>query len=195
MNDQEKQALRTLRDKYVAEAQRQLGLAALLSAELGEPPPVGGGVPVDLLAGLTGTNGGAIGADPVEGTAHGEYLNFNSTDAAYAILTKFGSRQNPLKTRQIYDALKKGGVQLSMEQALYRSLARSHRFKKAGPGSWGLAEWYPKDKTRTVKNADGTVTELPVTDDDPEADDGEPVEIEEGHHPSGQEPPAATGAA
>lgn len=181
MDEQQKAALRSLRDKYIADRDKNHMLASLISAELGEPTP-GGPSGMDfasLGSGSSAGSGGSAGADPVAGTAEGEFFNYNSTDAAYDVLKKYGSRTHPLKTKQIFDAIKKGGVQISVEQAMYRSLARSHRFRKVGPGSWGLAEWYPKGtKTtapRTVQNADGSVTELPPDDlpDGAEATPGE----------------------
>jgi hypothetical protein len=147
MNDEERAAFRIARDKAMADRQQLDGLIAYLSERLGEPLPVAPGT------GVTGPEqpvgqGGSPGADPVAGTNEGEYFDFVSTKAALELLTKFGSREHPLTTTQILDAIRKGGVKIGSEEALYRSLARSHRFRKVGKGVWGLSEWYPARSPR-----------------------------------------------
>jgi hypothetical protein len=172
IDESERQVLRSLRDRKLAEMARLAEMVDMLSEELGEatPPTPGGGGNGSGIIPLGAQRGfGSPGSiDPVAGTADGEYLNYTSTDAAYDILKKFGNRSHPLKTKQIYEACKKGGVQIGMEQALYRSLGRSHRFKLAGRGSWGLSDWYPKDRgTKTVRNAQGDLVDIDA-DDEPD---------------------------
>lgn len=140
MEDQQMQALRAERDAAVAERTKLDVVISYLSARLGEPPPSGGGMPSQPAGNIAGNGGGG---DPVAGTHEGEYLGETSTDAAYKVLTKFGSKQHLLKTKDLFDAVRKGGVQITSEEGFYKSLARSHRFKKVGRGTWGLMEWYP----------------------------------------------------
>src|SRR5205807_8464338 len=84
----------------------------------------------------------------------------NGTDAAYKVLSKFGNKQHPLKTKQLFDAVRKGGVQINSEEGFHKSLARSGRFKKVGRGLWGLTEWYPAAAKKTVASQRGDLTNV-----------------------------------
>jgi hypothetical protein len=140
MDEQEKTVLRSLLDKKIAERDRLTLFIDTIAAELGEPVPSG---PSGNGSPTVTRSGARLGADPVASTNEGEYFSFTSTDAAREILTKYGDRQHPIKTSVLYQALKKGGVTISSEDVLYRSLARSNRFRKVGRGLWGLSDWYP----------------------------------------------------
>lgn len=156
MDEQDRAAIKATRDKALADRQKLDVVIAYLSEQLGEPVP-------DGPAG--GSGGGiATGGDPVAGTHEGEYYSYASTDAAFEVLSRFGSQQRPLKTKMIFDAVKKGGVDIANEDSLYRSLARSNRFRKVGRGLWGLTEWYPNASTDKGK-ASGTREEEEDFDD------------------------------
>lgn len=131
----ESNAMRATLDALVAERDELNVLIAGLAKRLGMEAP-GTGLSTEPTAPLPGGN-------PVDGTHEAEYFGFPSTKAAGEVLKKFGSRQRPLKTKDLYDAVRKGGVDISGEDALYRSLARSRHFRKVGRGLWGLSEWYP----------------------------------------------------
>ena len=167
MDEQWRQAIRAERDAALAERGRLDVVISYLSERLGEPTPPGG--PGGLSPNVS-TMSGHDGGDPVEGTHEGEYLGETSTDAAYKVLAKFGSKHRLLKTKELFDAIRKGGVQITSEEGFYKSLARSHRFKKVGRGTWGLMEWYPnlsppKKLTREVSNvADLRTPEVEVAD-------------------------------
>jgi hypothetical protein len=142
MDPQEQAALQKMLDDAIAQRQELDVFIRHVSGRLGVATPSGpngGGSPRTTVT----NTGNHAGADPVENTVEAEYFGRNSTDAAYAILSKFGDVRHTLKTKQLYDALKKGGVQISGEDVLYRSLARSNRFRKVARGTWGLSEWYP----------------------------------------------------
>ncbi|MEX2255449.1 MAG: hypothetical protein WEC34_08420 [Acidimicrobiia bacterium] len=179
MDDRE--AIRITRDNFVAQRQKLDVMIAMLSEQLGEQPPSGpgGGLPTDLVG--AGVGGGAAGGDPVAGTNEGAYFGFTSTKAAGEILRLYGDQHHPLKTKQIFDALKKGGVQIASEDGLYRSLSRSRNFRKVGKALWGLSEWYPTPPKRAGSTPDNVSSLSPnggaaVVDD--EVSDEESTEVE-----------------
>lgn len=172
VDDQERAAIRTTRDKFVADRQKLDMMIAMLSEQLGEPPPGGGG---GLPMGFASSGGGGGGGDPVAGTREGEFFGFTSTKAAGEILRKYGSRQRPLKTKQIYDAIRKGGVDISSEEGFYRSLARSRNFRKVARGTWGLSEWYPPVSKKAADAANvATIADPDEVDDDLDAEEEVP---------------------
>lgn len=161
MDEQERHATRTARDAAVAERARLDVVIAYLSERLGEPPPSGGGGGLPLMGQTANLGGG----DPVAGTHEGEYYGESSTDAAYKVLGKFGNKQHLLKTKDLFDAVRKGGVAITSEEGFYKSLSRSHRFKKIGRGTWGLSEWYPAaaKKAAAARGDLGNVATLGAT--------------------------------
>lgn len=88
-------------------------------------------------------------ADPSSLVADGEFYGQSATKATKALMAKLG-RTRPLKTTEIFEAIKKGGVGISNIEVLYKSLQRSDDFLRVAKGTWGLAEWYPE---RVRKNA------------------------------------------
>jgi hypothetical protein len=148
------ETLKAALDALIAERDELNTVIAGLAKRIGVPvPPSGGG------GGGNPNPGGGGGGDPVAGTFEGEYHGFTSTKAAGEVLKKFGNRQHPIKTKALFDAIKKGGVDIANEDGLYRSLARSRNFRKVGRGIWGLSEWYPaRTGQRILKNLDGTET-------------------------------------
>ncbi len=145
----EKEMYRQVRDEALADMARAQAVVVWASERLGEPPPNGGGG-LPLPTPTTRVGGTSIGSNPVEGTHEGEYLGETSTNAAYQVLAKFGSKEHLLKTKDLFDAVRKGqlgGSQVTSEEGFYKSLARSNRFKKIGRGTWGLMDWYPHHST------------------------------------------------
>lgn len=178
MDERERAALRTTRDKFLADRNKLDTMIAMLSEQLGEPPPAGG-PGSGMSMSFAGAGGADAGSDPLAGTHEGEYFGFTSTKAAGEVLKKFGSRQHPLKTKQIFDAIRKGGVDITSEEGFYRSLARSRNFRKVARGTWGLSEWYPvapkKGKGETdLSNVhplqDGDEAEISDNEENPEVD-------------------------
>ncbi len=178
MDDQERAALRATRDKALSERQRLDVVIGYLSEQLGEPvPPDGGG---GGFVWPEGNPGG--GGDPVAGTVEGQYLGMTSTKAAREVLATYGNKLNPLTTKQLYEAIKKGGVKISNEESLARMLHRSHTFRKAGRAKWGLSEWYGNTATTSRRRtaAADNVSSLPpngATTGD-EVSDDENTEVE-----------------
>lgn len=155
-------ALQTTLESLLAERHDLDVAIGVICKRLGiDPPPSGGGGRGSSFA----RSGGGGGGDPVTGTTEGEYFGFVSTKAALEILKKFGARQRPLKTKDIYDAITKGGVEIGTEDALYRSLSRSHTFKKVGRGLWGLTEWYPPTTKKPKVDAQGKPLPADAADD------------------------------
>jgi hypothetical protein len=169
MDAHEQAALQKILDDAVAQRQELDVVIRHVAKRLGVPAPTG---PAGGGRSSNGLNN--AGVDPVENTVAAEYYGLTSTDAAYAVLSKFGSRQNTLKTKQLYDAIKKGGVAIQNEDGLYRSLARSNRFRKVGRGLWGLSEWYPTTAKPARKTDLTNISPLAASDSD-EADEGNAV--------------------
>lgn len=164
-------SLQATLDTLLAERAELDVAISVIAKRLGIDPPRGGG---GLPLAHQGSNVGGRGGDPVAGTSEGEYFSFVSTKAALEVLKKFGSRQHPLKTKDIYDAIKKGGVDISNEDSLYRSLSRSHRFRKVGRGLWGLTEWYPAQQRKPKVDAQGKPL---VAEDDTEVEEMEDFDV------------------
>lgn len=98
--------------------------------------------------------------------------------AARALMEKFG-RERPLKTEEIFTAIKKGGVQVQSQQGLYRSLFRDPKFTKVGMSLWGLSVWYPAAARKAAKaDAEAEAAELGL-DDHEDASDSDAVGIGE----------------
>jgi hypothetical protein len=125
----------------------------VLAMQLGEDLP---GAPADT--GPVPAVGS--GEDPASRVNQGEFHGYSSPKATHALLERVG-RTRPLKTLEILEAIRKGGVQLggkSPEGTLYKSLDRDERFTKVGRGFWGLSDWYP---ARPRKAETPTVPEVP----------------------------------
>ena len=58
-------------------------------------------------------------------------------DAAEKILKKTGT---PMTTSDLLARVRSAGAACGSSETLYKTLARSPRFKKTGRGEWGLAE-------------------------------------------------------
>ncbi len=95
----------------------------------------------------------SIGGDPVASVAAGEFYAMSAPKATRALLERMG-RTRPLKTEEIFNAIKKGGVDIGSTGSLYRSLFReSGIFHNVGRGVWGLTVWYPNVQRRARRGA------------------------------------------
>lgn len=112
-----------------------------LSAQLGKPAPSGGGPGGGLNSDASSTPA-APGAPPVTLVGEGEFHGQSAPKATIELLNRVG-RTRPLKTGEIYVAIKRGGVQIKNQDGLYRALHRDGRFRKVGVSLWGLEAWYP----------------------------------------------------
>lgn len=74
-----------------------------------------------------------------------EFVGLSLPKAAEAVLMRFSPAPNrrPLKTVELTNAIRKGGLQVANSSQLYRSLHKHARFRTVGRGVWGLDEWYP----------------------------------------------------
>ena len=137
MNQREREAWRivldgALRDRAeldatISHARRVLGLQDEDNGGEASEPAAG---PLD------------VGTDPVASTREGEFFGMSGPQATEALMRKFG-RSRPLKTDEIFNAIRKGGVQIQSKEGLYRTLTRDADFHRVGRGTWGLSEWYP----------------------------------------------------
>lgn len=89
---------------------------------------------------------------PATLVADGEFFGMSGTKATKALLNKLG-RTRPLKTREIFVAITKGGVKLANAEVLYKSLARSGEFELVSKGTWGLSEWYGSRSRKARRGA------------------------------------------
>jgi len=72
----------------------------------------------------------------------GEFSDTSATKAVIAVLGRVGPTR-PLKTRELFAAITKGGASVKDPGTLYRSIYRDPRIVRVGKALWGLAEWYP----------------------------------------------------
>ena len=163
MDESERQALFAALDVARRDRQELDQLIGYLSRRLGVSED-------DESAGQTrGTGGGQTPPDVIPSTlvADGEFFGMSATKATKALLNKLG-RTRPLKTREIFDAIKKGGVNPATPDVLYKSLARSKDFELASKGTWGLSEWYGNRSRKSRRD--------PGNDESGSAEDGNPEE-------------------
>ena len=169
MDDLRRKALEDELAEAIRERERLDHAIAYLADRLGKPIPTNGGTDEPPVVHDATT--------PVT-TAPGEFYGMSSTAAARAVLEKAG-RSRPLKTQEILDLLRRGGVNFKGKNptgTLYRSLFRSPVFHKVGPGRWGLSAWYSSAARRSAKGQ--TEPDLPQdTESSEEAaqDEAEPV--------------------
>jgi hypothetical protein len=97
---------------------------------------------------LGGLQSATIAGDPVTGVREGQFYGMSGPKASKALLRLVG-RDRPLKTQEIFDAIRKGGVtQIQNANTLYRSLTRDPELHNVGRGRWGLTEWYPNARRK-----------------------------------------------
>lgn len=126
--------------------------------------------------------------DPVAAVTEGQFFGKSGPKASKELLEMFGPSR-PLKTDEIFQAVKKGGVQIGSAGTLYRSLTRDGAFLRVGRGRWGLAEWYPE----AAKRKAGAPTEDGPQDreESPEAQSGQEPEEAERRLPPNEDPDVA----
>ena len=71
-----------------------------------------------------------------------QFYGMSITKAAEEVLTMVG-RNRPLRTREIFEAVTKGGLTVKSTEIVGKMLKRSKKFHQLQRGIWGLAAWYP----------------------------------------------------
>lgn len=148
LSDAGKQGLQQALDEAVAERDRLDVVIAYLGEMLGvdtaaiawHPASPGSGRPITPRV---DTSTGQV--DLLSLVAEGEFYGQSMASAASAVLRKIG-KPNALKTAQLVEALRKGGVPVKSGGTLYRSINRNSKFRRVGKGLWGLSEWYPASR-------------------------------------------------
>jgi hypothetical protein len=169
MDDLRRKALEDELAEAVGEREHLDHAIAYLADRLGKPIPSNAGADEQPMV--------HDATSPVT-TSPGEFYGMSSTAAARAVLEKAG-RSRPLKTQEILDLLRRGGVTFTGKSpvgTLYRSLFRSPVFHKVGAGLWGLSAWYSPAARRSAKGQ--TDPDLTADTEGSEAaaqDEGEPV--------------------
>jgi hypothetical protein len=122
------------------------GFIETLARRLGVP--VDGGQEDRADAAPNGKQGGASGLltdDAASLVYEHEFHGMTIPKASETVLSRWSPppMQRPIKTTQLTDALRKGGLSLDEPRAVYRSLYSAARFQRLTGGLWGLASWYP----------------------------------------------------
>lgn len=79
----------------------------------------------------------------------GFFHNLSQADAAEKLLRL--NRTQALTTKEILDAFRKSGMEITSKNALtilYTTLKRSPKFERVAGKAWGLSEWYPEKRKR-----------------------------------------------
>jgi len=140
--------LRQELDEAIRKRQQLDVVIGYLQTQLGEDP---GEIPSFQSARPARQSGaGEPGKHPSALVNPGEFYGKTSTTAARAVLDRIG-RTRPLTTGELFEAIKKGGVDIQDQQVLYRSLFRSTQFLKVAKSTWGLAAWYPDSKVKAAR--------------------------------------------
>jgi hypothetical protein len=80
-----------------------------------------------------------------------EFFGWTMPKAAAEVLRRWSPEPHhrPLKTGELMEALRKGGLTIKESRVLYRSLYTAPRLKLIKGGRWGLAQWYPPERNKT----------------------------------------------
>lgn len=120
----------------------------------------------------SGTANGKPGGGPLTDDAASlvyehEFHGMTIPKASEAVLARWSPppMQRPIKTTQLTDALRKGGLTLEEPRAVYRSLYSAARWQRLTGGLWGLASWYP---TKSAASSPPAPDGGPVTPENPD---------------------------
>lgn len=167
--DDKRQVWRLALEEAIAERERIDSVISFYSEKLGRDP-ASTAAAADQMTDTA--QPAPPGASPLILVSEGEFWGMSTPKATAALLDKSG-RTRPLKTREILQCLRKGGVNFggkNPEGTLYRSLGRDPRFTNVGKSTWGLSAWYPKAARTTPPSSAngldhevGTPAETPVS--------------------------------
>lgn len=127
---------------------------------------------IRAMLGMASANGasGASDEETTETPSSGAFLGLSLADATVKYLN---ISRSPQSTRQICEALKKGGVHSAAKDfynTMYAVLKRRQKHVgdvvKVGK-KWGLAEWYPGRSFKTQEEISGPVEEDSTPDETP----------------------------
>lgn len=124
-------------------------------------------------AGEPATSPAAGIQDPLSPVNEGEFYGMSATKASKVVLERVG-KSRPLKTAEIFEAIRKGGVAFKSKEGLYKSLDRDPTFRKIPPGRWGLDAWYGGtrptgkrvDRADSGDGGDAPTRSAPIDDSD-----------------------------
>jgi hypothetical protein len=147
MDEARRQVLMAELEDAKEERERLDAFIEVLSIRLGVP--VGDAQPDNLTA------PGPVGQltnDVLSLVYDQEFHGWTMPKAAAEVLRRWSPppHHRPLKTGELVDALRKGGLTISENRILYRSLYTAPRFKLIKGGLWGLREWYPAERNKTA---------------------------------------------
>jgi hypothetical protein len=177
MADDMDMARRERLEAELAEVQRERErldtVIAYLTEKLGMESPI----PDSTLDAAPEPTGGAVGklAEPSTAITEGGFFGMSAPKAAVILLERVG-RTRPLKTKEIYNAIRKGGVNIGNPNTLHRSLTRDDRFYRVGRGLWGLSAWYPGQKPKAAEASSPNAANEPEPDQTQESHDEAPEE-------------------
>lgn len=95
-----------------------------------------------------------------------EFFGWTMPKAAVEVLRRWSPEPHhrPLKTGELMEALRKGGLTIKESRVLYRSLYTAPRLKNIKGGRWGLAAWYPAERNKNGGKGAGGTEPMPVDD-------------------------------
>lgn len=167
MEEARRQLLQGELEQALRERDRLNVVVAYLSERLGiEEPASDGGETAPTEQAL------ATATEAADAVREGQFYGMSGPKAAKELLRMFG-RTRPMKTDEIYAAIKKGGVGIGSSGTLYRSMFRDDDFHKVGRGVWGLSEWYPNASKQTKTEGQDESDEQIVTAPPPSEDASE----------------------
>lgn len=170
---------------------RELGMSPLPNLD-----DLFGGGPADGPGGGGGGTGGfgvglAAHQEPADLVNAGEFAGRSATKATRLLMEKVG-RTRPLKLAEIYNAITKGGVRISSQQVLFKSLDRAKadfcRPGKRGEGLWALTDWYSPSELRRMRSKGSGDAE-----GETELEDDEKSSHDTAEHDESTERPEASG--
>jgi len=146
MDEARRQALIAEREDAIRERERLDAVIEYLSIRLGvqvQDAEPDSGLPTPPMTGQLTNDVLALVYDQ-------EFHGWTMPKAAAEVLTRWSPppHHRPLKTGELLDALRKGGLTIKDSRVLYRSLYTAPRFKNIKGGRWGLAAWYPAERNK-----------------------------------------------
>ncbi len=130
--------------------------------------------------GKQGSSSGPLTDDAASLVYEHEFHGMTIPKASETLLARWSPppMQRPIKTTQLADALRKGGLSIEEPRTVYRSLYSASRFRKLKGGLWGLATWYPPKTPTPATPASNDETAMGATGFPSQTEEG-PVQSEE----------------
>ena len=133
------------------EIEQRQAAAAYIRSRLGLPAE-GNATP----NGVSEQGPGIVGRRVADSINDMQYFGLSANKAAAEVLHMVG-KSRPLTTRELYEAITKGGISVKDTDVLGKMMKKSplfHRLGEGRGGRWGLAEWYGAARRRRGTDED-----------------------------------------